>query len=300
MRQDPPHPLPRNTPDSAAAPETVAPEPGETAGQRNRRLAHIGVAHAQRVLTGRYRLASQQEAFELLRQTSQRFNIKLHTLADAVLHTAAPDTDAELWFPSRARYTPPPLPNLAVDESSRTNHGVVLRNAMRRVLHITETTMGNVQLSEQGMLRMEKHTGLNQEFTDFFAFVRDSTTSCAQSAEQRQQITVKDVAVADVFDDESRHAILQAGSRAAHSVPLVGRKDRVVGIISSHHEQPLSDFTRAQLAALEALGTQVGRWLLWHRHTIVLDALEQLHAAATAQGVEGGDGVDNVQDVQPD
>ncbi|MEV7141349.1 GAF and ANTAR domain-containing protein [Streptomyces tauricus] len=260
------------------------PETDETAGQRNRRLAHIGVAHAQRVLTGRYRLASQQEAFELLRQTSQQFNIKLHTLADAVLHTAPPDTDAELWFPRRARYSPPPLPNLAVDESSRTNHGVVLRNAMRRVLHITETTMGNVQLAEQGMLRLEKHTGLNREFTEFFAFVRDSTTSCAQSAEQRQQITVKDVAVADVFDDESRHAILQTGSRAAHSVPLVGRKDRVVGIISSHHEQPLTDFTRAQLAALEAVGTQVGHWLLWHRHTIVLDALEQLHATARIQG----------------
>ncbi|MFE1797922.1 GAF and ANTAR domain-containing protein [Streptomyces sp. NPDC059517] len=273
----------------------MAPEPGETAAQRNRRLAHIGVAHAQRVLTGRYRLASQQEAFELLRQTSQQFNIKLHTLADAVLHTAAPDADAGLWFPRRARYSPPPLPNLAVDEASRTNHGVVLRNAMRRVLHITETTMGNVQLSEQGMLRLEKHTGLNQEFTDFFAFVGDSTTSCAQSAEQRRQVTVKDVAVADIFDDESRHAILQAGSRAAHSVPLVGRKDRVVGIISSHHEQPLTDFSRAQLAALEAVGTQVGRWLLWHRHTMVLDALEQLHATATAQGVQGARGSEGVQ-----
>ncbi|MFH8462861.1 GAF and ANTAR domain-containing protein [Streptomyces sp. NPDC017991] len=283
MSQESPHPLPRNTPHSAAVPETVTPEPGETAGERNRRLAHIGVAHAQRVLTGRYHLASQQEAFELLRRTSQQCNIKLHTLADAVLHTAAPDTDAELWFPRRARYSPPPLPYLAVDEASRTNHGVVLRNAMRRVLHITETTMGNVQLSEQGMLRMEKHTGLNQEFTEFFTFVRDSTTSCAQAAEQRQQITVKDVAVADVFDDKSRHAILQTGSRAAHSVPLVARNDRLVGIISSHHEQPLTDFTRAQLAALEAVGTQVGRWLLWHRHTIVLDALEQLHAAATAQ-----------------
>ncbi|MFJ8934902.1 ANTAR domain-containing protein [Streptomyces sp. NPDC102365] len=277
MRQEPPHPLPRNTPRSSGTPETE-----ETVAQRNRRLAHIGVAHAQRVLTARYGLASQQEAFELLRQTSQQSNIKLHTLADAVLHTAAPDTDAELWFPGRARYSPPPLPDLAVDESSRTHHGVVLRKALRRVLQITETTMGNVQLSEQGMLRLEKHTGLNREFTEFFAFVRDSTTSCAQSAEQRRQVTVKDVAVADVFDEASRHAILQTGSRAAHSVPLIGRKDRVVGVISSHHAQPLTDFTRAQLAALEEVGTRVGDWLLWHRYTIVLDALEQLHATATA------------------
>ncbi|WP_328492014.1 ANTAR domain-containing protein [Streptomyces sp. NBC_00414] len=277
MSQESPHPLPRNTSRSAVSPQT-----GETLGQRNRRLAHIGVAHAQRVLTDRYHLASQQEAFELLRQTSQQFNIKLHTLADAVLHTAGPDTGAELWFPHRTRYSPPPLPNLAVDESSRTSHGAVLNSAMRRVLHVAETTMGNVQLSEQGMLRLEKHTGLNQEFTEFFAFVRDSTTSCAKAAEQGQQITVKDVAVADIFDDQSRHTILQAGSRATHSLPLVSRGSRVVGIISTHHELPLTDFSRARLAALESVGTQVGRWLLWHRHTMVLDALEHLHAAATA------------------
>jgi hypothetical protein len=76
--------------------------------------------------------------------------------------------------------------------------------------------MGNVQLAEGGMLRLEKHAGLNRYFTDFFAFVEDSTTSCAQAAQQRQQITVNDVESADIFDDASRHAILQAGSRTAH------------------------------------------------------------------------------------
>ncbi|MGI5397184.1 GAF domain-containing protein [Streptomyces sp. CA-251251] len=64
-----------------------------------------------------------------------------------------------------------------------------------------------------------------------------STTSCAQAAEQRQQITVKDVESADIFDDDSRHAILQAGSRAAHSLPLTNR-GHLLGMISSHHEQP--------------------------------------------------------------
>ncbi|MET8228361.1 GAF domain-containing protein [Streptomyces sp. NPDC005301] len=156
----------------------------------------------------------------------------------------------------------------------------VLRAALRRVLHVTETDMGNVQLAEHGMLRLEKHTGLNRYFTDFFAFVQDSTTLCAQAAEQRQQITVKDVESADLFDEGSRHAILQAGSRAAHSLPLTSR-GHLLGRISSHHEQPLAGLSPTQLTTLENTGAAVGRWLHWHSHTMVLDALEHLHTAAT-------------------
>jgi GAF domain-containing protein len=276
---------------SPPLPDAVrTPPAGETTGQppqsdielRNRRLARAAVVPAQRTLLGRYGLASETAAFELLRQASQRFNIKLHTLADAAARIPGPDADADVWFPGRARYRPPPLPGLAVDEASRSSHGAVLKAAMRRVLHVTETGMGNVQLAESGMLRLEKHTGLNRQFTDFFAFVQDSTTSCAQAAAQRQQVTVKDVAVADVFDEDSRRTILHAGSRAAHSLPLTSRAGTVLGMISSHHEQPLTDFTRAQLAALDATGAQVGQWLLWHRHTVVLDALEHLHTTARA------------------
>jgi hypothetical protein len=246
-------------------------------------LAHASVARAQQILVGRYRLASEQAAFALLRQTSQQFNIKLHTLADVLGHVAGPDPDARTWFPGRARYAPPPLGGLAVDEADRRSHGAVLKAAMRRVLHITEAGMGNVQLAEGGLLRLEKHTGLNQEFTDFFAFVQDSTTACAQAARERQHVTVKDVAVADVFDEESRRTILQAGSRGVHSLPLTSRNGAVLGMISSHHERPLTSFSRAQLGALDSVRTHVGQWLLWHRHTVVLDALEHLHSVATAE-----------------
>ncbi|WP_235882386.1 GAF domain-containing protein, partial [Streptomyces apricus] len=244
------------------------------------RLAHIGVARAQQVLTARYRLPSERAAFELLRETSQRFNIKLHTLADVVLRTPAPDAGASLWFPRRTRHDPPPLSHLAMAGAGRTSHGAVLKGALRRVLQVAETTMGNVQLAEQGMLRMERHAGLNREFTEFFAFVRNPTTPCAQAAGRRQQITVKDVAVADAFDEESRRTILQTGSRASHSMPLTGPRGQAVGVISTHHDRPLTDFSRTRLAALEAVGAQAGRWLLWHRYTLVLDALEHLHTSA--------------------
>jgi GAF domain-containing protein len=139
--------------------------------------------------------------------------------------------------------------------------------------------------AESGLLRLDKHTGLNRQFTDFFAFVQGPTTACGQAAQEGRQVTVTDVATAPVFDEESRASILQAGSRACHSVPLVTPQGVVLGMASSHHERPLAGFTRAQHDALEATGIAGGKWLSWHRRTVVLDALEHLHAAASGRPV---------------
>ncbi|MFJ8988793.1 ANTAR domain-containing protein [Streptomyces sp. NPDC102279] len=269
-----------------APPDAAAPGPLEL---RNRQLARASVESAQLILMDRYRLPSPEDAFVLLRSASQRFNVKLHTVADLVARIAGPDVDAGLWFPRRPRTAAPALPGLGVARDGQRSHGAVLRAGLQRVLHVADTGMGNVQLVGNGMLRLEKHTGLNREFTDFFAFVRDAGTACAQAVRQRQQVTVKDVESADVFDEDSRHAILQAGSRAAHSLPLIGRAGQVLGIISSHHERTLRGFSQTQLTDLAATGTVVGRWLHWHRQTVVLDALEHLHAQATGTNGEGPD-----------
>lgn len=258
---------------------------------RNRRLAHAGVARAEDLLLSRYPLASRQAAFELLRDTSQRFNIKLHTLAHIAVRVPAPASapDRDRGRPEgalrRVRPGPPPLPGLALDPgASPTSDGAILKAALRRVLDVTDTDMGNVQLAQNGLLRLEAHTGLNRYFTDYFAFVESSTTACSQAAEENRQITVKDVEASDIFDEGSREAILQAGSRSCHSMPLTSPRGAVIGMISSHHEHPLTEFTTAQLTAMEHLGSQVGRWLVWHRNTVVLNALDHLHATAERRG----------------
>ncbi|MFE0512942.1 ANTAR domain-containing protein [Streptomyces sp. NPDC058964] len=249
---------------------------------RNRMLAHAAVSVAQGILMERYRLRTEHEGFELLRRSSQRHNIKLHTLANAVVSVPGPGHRAAVWFPGRVRTSPPPLPGLQLPKHTYlpASQGTVLNSALRRVLDVTETTMGNIQLAEANLLRLAKHTGLSREFTDYFTFVENSGTSCAQAARERQQITVHDVATAPVFDEESRRVILHAGSRACHSLPLLDERNTPLGVISSHHSQPLAGFSRARLDALQTLGATVGRWLSWHRRTVVLDALEHLHATA--------------------
>ncbi|MEW1773183.1 ANTAR domain-containing protein [Streptomyces sp. NPDC086777] len=248
---------------------------------RNRRLARAGVARAERLLVSSYRLSSEQEAFDLLRDASQRFNVRLHTLAETAVHLPAPRPGTSSWVPDRPRPAAPPLPVLRAGERRLADDSGVLKTALQRTLHITGAEMGNVQLVQNGMLRMEHHTGLNLRFTDYFTFVGPSTTSCAQAAEQSRQVTVGEVATSDAFDEVSRRTILQTGSRACHSAPLLSPRGTVIGMISSHHDRPLRHLGAAQSAALDQLGRQVGRWLVWHRNTTVISALNHLHATAT-------------------
>ncbi|MEU0686997.1 GAF domain-containing protein [Streptomyces uncialis] len=260
------------------------------AGSRNRLLARDAISAAQDILLERYRLTSAQTAFDLLRETSQRLNIKMYTLADAVVRVPGPVPGADLWFPGRGRSAPPSLPRLGIDQDRPARLPEVLKAAMRRVLDVTETDMGNVQLTAgNGVLRLERHTGLDRQFTDFFAFVGspNSTTSCGYAAQQRRQVTVRDVSTAELFDEESRRVILRAGSLACHSVPLVNPHGVPLGMISSHHARPLTDFSAARIGALQETGAAVGRWLSWYRRTTVLDALEELHRRATGAACGG-------------
>lgn len=282
MRESP-HDDPADPAGSGAQRDGAVQREESDAGSRNRLLARDAISAAQDVLLERYGLASAQQAFDLLRESSQRLNVKMYTLADAVVRMPGPVPGTDLWFPGRGRSAPPPLPRLGIDQDRPARLPEVLKAAMSRVLDITETDMGNVQLAGSGVLRLERHTGLNRQFTDFFAFVDSPspTTSCGYAAQQRRQITVRDVSTAELFDEESRQVILRAGSRGCHSVPLVNPHGVPLGMISSHHERPLTDFSAAHIGALRETGNAVGRWLSWYRRTTVLDALEDLHRRAT-------------------
>ncbi|WP_234334972.1 ANTAR domain-containing protein [Streptomyces sp. NRRL S-118] len=244
---------------------------------RNRPL----IAQAQGILRERYRLEDAESAFALLQIASQRFNVKLRILADALVRLPRPDEGEKLWFPGRVRQAPPSLDTLGIDDPGNAPRSAVLREVLSQTLAVTGTYMGDVQIGdhELGGLWMENHTGLSDDFVNFFDFVGGDGTSCAQAAKDVAQVTVRDVATAPVFTEDARRTILAAGSRAAHSVPLaVG--GRCVGMVSAHFDRPLQDLHPAQLKALELTGRQAGSWLDWYDRTVVLDALEHLHEVA--------------------
>ncbi|NNN29923.1 ANTAR domain-containing protein [Streptomyces sp. S3(2020)] len=247
---------------------------------RARARAHALIAEAQGVLRERYALSDADSAFTLMRLASQRFNVKMRTLAEILLSAPRPRDREAPWFPRRARLAQPALSFPAARRVGPGNRGGVLKAVLTQTLAVVGTDMGNVQLVDRvrGGLRIEAHTGLTADFVDFFGHVGEHGTSCARAARDVAQVTVHDVETDPVFTASAREAILAAGSRACHSVPLTTASGLCVGMVSAHLDHPLGGLTTAQLKALEAVGAQAGQWLAWHERTVVLDALEYLHA----------------------
>ncbi|MDX3521880.1 GAF and ANTAR domain-containing protein [Streptomyces scabiei] len=263
----------------------------EVRSLRTRTEGRTLIAQAQGMLWERYALPDGESAFALLQRASQQHNVKLRTLAGAVLGAPRPLSRTDLWFPRRIRRAEPALGFGAARElrSGRGNRSEVLAAVLDRTLAVVGTDMGNVQIADrsEGGLRIERHTGLTPDFVDFFAYVGDDGTACAKAAREASQVTVRDVATDPVFTEEAREAILRAGSRACHSVPLTTGPGLVVGMVSAHCERPLRDLNRAQTKELTVVGAQAGEWLAWYDRTVVLDALEHLHTLGRAHGGGG-------------
>ncbi|MGI5451849.1 ANTAR domain-containing protein [Streptomyces sp. CA-249302] len=266
--------------DGNAARDEVERLRAEVRELRARARTHPLISRAQGILQERYELPDGDSAFALLQRTSQRFNVRMRALAAMVVTVPRPDGGDRLWFPRRVRQPEPDLTFAPTHRPEPGNRGAVLSAVLSQTLAVVGTDMGNVQLADRvrGGLHIEKHTGLSEDFVDFFEHVGEEGTSCALAARDLTQVTVRDVESDPVFSEPARAAILAAGSRACHSVPLTTAAGLCVGMVSAHAEQPLRGLTRAQLKELDVVGAEVGRWLAWHDRTVVLDALEYLHA----------------------
>ncbi|MFH8348789.1 ANTAR domain-containing protein [Streptomyces sp. NPDC018045] len=243
---------------------------------RGKLIAHPLIAQAQGLLQERYRLPDGAAAFELMKRCSQQHNLKLRNLASAVVSVPRPDDERGLWFPGRAGRTPPPLRFLPGHRPDKVNRSTVLKEVLHQALAFTEAPMGDLQTMEPSVgLRMEHHSGLSEEFLDFFAVVEEGT-SCSLAARRRARV-VSDVATDPAVSEPSREMILAVGSRTAHSIPMLSAAGRVVGVFSLHLPRAGQDLTRTQADALDGLAAQAGRWLEWHQRTVLLNALEDLH-----------------------
>ncbi|WP_320785206.1 ANTAR domain-containing protein [Streptomyces sp. CRN 30] len=271
--------------DGAALREELERLREETRHLRARAAGQPVIAQVQGMLRERYALADAESAFALLQHVSQQRNVKLRILAGAVLSVPRPDPREALWFPRRARHAEPRLTFRSARDVGRGNRGEALGAVLSQTLAVLDSGMGNVQTADRGLggLRLEKHTGLTEEFVDFFGHVNEDGTACALAARSGTQITVTDVSTHPVFSEPARQAILRAGSRACHSVPLTAGPGVCAGMVSAHFEETVKEPTPAQTEALATIGREGGQWLAWYDRTVVLDALEHLHALGRSQ-----------------
>jgi len=191
------------------------------------------------------------EAFDLLRRASQRFNVPVRVLAARLVHGVQhPGLQvAKVLHPAPS------------DSHAAPTLGALLDEVLEFALRLLHAERGNVQLADPatGALRIAAQRGFDQEFVEYFAVVADDRSACGRAAQQHAQIVITDVTTDPGFAPH-REIALASGFRAVQSTPLVNRAGHLVGMLSTHYPRPVTP-PRRDLQAISRFGALAGESL---------------------------------------
>ena len=191
------------------------------------------------------------EAFDLLRRASQRFNIPVRILAARLVHGAQPPEPRAVQMLHGALQNPHTAPTL----------GTLLDEVLEFALTVLHAERGNVQLADPatGALRIAAQRGFDSEFMAYFAAVADDRSACGRAAQQRTQVVITDVTTDPGFAPH-REIALASGFRAVQSTPLVNGAGHLVGMLSTHYPRPTTP-PRRDLQIVSRFGALAGESL---------------------------------------
>ncbi|ONI88700.1 hypothetical protein ALI144C_06685 [Actinosynnema sp. ALI-1.44] len=234
------------------------------------------VARALGVVQERYRLPDSAATFGLLRESAQRHNIRLYTLARALLEAHPPH--GQVWFPGRARRPAPSLSFVAQQPQHRGNRSAVLNSLLEAATCYMQASAASVRLADglDDALRLELTLNVSPALADRLA----SSENPATAEEKAAVAVVPDVTAAPGLADDIRCALLDAGIQATQSTPLLSDERKFFGVLTTYHAERGFAPSRLQCARLEHAATEVATWLDWHARTVMLDALEHIHTGA--------------------
>ncbi len=240
------------------------------------RLSRTTIRLAIAALQQRYGL-DEQVAFEVLRDVSQRRNVKLRAVAAELL---SPSSDGQ----SCSAAPPPPLP-FTIGGRACSNRTEVLAELMRAAVARCGAERGTVQLRDpvHGGLQIEGKRGFGQDFVDAFSYLDEPRTPCGHAFGDARQVVVADVDSSPLFSESARE-ILQANDvRSCVSTPIVDADGMVRGIVSTHQRERDAVADVADLRHVRTLANQCGRWLQWYDGAVLPMTVGELHQAAAAQ-----------------
>src|SRR5215831_992066 len=188
------------------------------------------------------------EAFDLLRRASQRFNVPVRVLAARLAHTAQhPGPQAAHILHKALR-----------DSRAAPTLGALLNEVLEFALTLLHAERGNVQLADPatGVLRIATQCGFSPEFVEYFAAVTDDRSACGRAAQQQAQMVITDVTTAPGFAPH-REIALASGFRAVQSTPLLNGAGHLVGVLSTHYPRPTTP-PRRDLQIVSRFGALVG------------------------------------------
>lgn len=244
------------------------------------RLSRTTIRLAIAALQQRYGL-DEQVAFEVLRDVSQRRNVKLRAVAAELL---SPGGDGR-----SGPAAPPPLP-FTIGARACSNRSEVLAELMRAAVTRCGAERGTVQLRDpvHGGLQIEGNRGFGQDFVDAFSYLDEPGTPCGHAFGDARQVVVADVDSSPLFNESARE-ILQANEvRSCVSTPIVGADGKARGVVSTHQRQRDAVPGQADLRQVRMLASQCGHWLQWYDGAVLPVIVGEVHQAAAAQAKRAG------------
>lgn len=245
------------------------------------RLSRTTIRLAIAALQQRYGL-DDQVAFEMLRDVSQRRNVKLRAVAAELL---SPGSDGR----SGPAAPPPPLP-FTIGGRACSNRSEVLAELMRAAVTRCGSDGGTVQLRDpvHGGLQIEGKRGFGQHFVDAFSYLDEPETACGHAFGNARQVVVADVDSSPMFSESARE-ILQANNvRSCVSTPILDDDGKVRGVVSTHQRERDAVPGEADLRHVRMLANQCGRWLQWYDAAVLPTIVGEVHQAAAAQAKRAG------------
>jgi PAS domain S-box-containing protein len=157
----------------------------------------------------------------------------------------------------------------------------VLIEILDAAIEVTEADLGNIQLVDQGILRIVAERGCPAEFLNFFHEVsHDTTAACGAALSGGSRVMIEDIESDELFrGTPAREVLLRAGIRAVQSTPLVGSSGEIYGMLSTHFRRSHRPTERA-LRYMDLLATQAGRLLEGLHYAEIERRGEQLRASA--------------------
>jgi signal transduction histidine kinase len=120
-----------------------------------------------------------------------------------------------------------------------------IKPLMQTIMNIAITIMkadkGTLQLIDDESLTIVAHRGHKRPFLKFFSSAEEVSSACGEAIRQRKRIIVEDVELSPLFAGKKAGTVLRnAGVRAVQSTPIICRKGKLLGALSTQWSVPYS------------------------------------------------------------
>ncbi|MCD6020152.1 MAG: hypothetical protein K0S53_3273 [Bacteroidetes bacterium] len=115
-----------------------------------------------------------------------------------------------------------------------------LQLLLEQVIGLEKADKGNIQIYNllEGGLKIVAQAGFDDSFLKHFSWVKPfDTSACGRAFGIGITVAINDVEE-DIAFKTNRQAAKDAGFRSVKSVPVFGKNDKCIGIVSTHFKEP--------------------------------------------------------------